>query len=269
MIKLNNTVLLLLLYTLTTSLSAAGIGVDKLSKINDIVQHQNNGWKYFSATNEGLFVSNDQGHTWQRSLESKLPATMLSETSNGLYAFVLGQGLLKFDDAKQSWQGINNQFDSQILLSLSSEANSPDRLVALNQFRKMIVSDNAGLTWYDIKGKYQPSSDAEKLGLVLFEKNCVSCHGLNDVGETNNLQSLSDQKYLKASALDDSEHAWHHTDEALIKTILNGSNRPSRMPAWKNAGIDQQMASELVAYIKSLWTQRELDCQGPKHMQCM
>lgn len=28
-------------------------------------------------------------------------------------------------------------------------------------------------------------------------------------------------------------------------------------------------ARDLVAYIKSLWTPRELDCQGPKHMECM
>ena len=33
--------------------------------------------------------------------------------------------------------------------------------------------------------------------------------------------------------------------------------------------VDNEDAHDLVAYIKSLWTQRELDCQGPKHMQCM
>jgi hypothetical protein len=41
------------------------------------------------------------------------------------------------------------------------------------------------------------------------------------------------------------------------------------MAAWKNNGLSEQNAQDLVAYIKSLWTQRELDCQGPKHMQCM
>jgi len=69
--------------------------------------------------------------------------------------------------------------------------------------------------------------------------------------------------------MNDSEHAWHHTDEAIAKTILEGSPRSPRMIAWKKAGLDQQNAQDLIAYIKSLWTQRELDCQGPKHMKCM
>ena len=61
----------------------------------------------------------------------------------------------------------------------------------------------------------------------------------------------------------------HHTDDALEKTILDGSPRTQRMAAWKNEGMTKQNVRDLIAYIKSLWTQRELDCQGPKHMQCM
>jgi len=72
-----------------------------------------------------------------------------------------------------------------------------------------------------------------------------------------------------APALDASAHAWHHTDEALVRTILDGSPRTQRMIAWKNKDLTEQNAQDLVAYITSLWTQRELDCQGPKHMQCM
>jgi hypothetical protein len=30
-----------------------------------------------------------------------------------------------------------------------------------------------------------------------------------------------------------------------------------------------QVTGHIVAYIKSLWSKRELECQGPKHMQCM
>ena len=77
------------------------------------------------------------------------------------------------------------------------------------------------------------------------------------------------ERYITAPALNASAHAWHHTDEALEKTILDGSPRAPRMAAWKNSGISTGDAQDLVAYIKSLWTRRELDCQGPKHMQCM
>ena len=34
-------------------------------------------------------------------------------------------------------------------------------------------------------------------------------------------------------------------------------------------GIHGWAMKDLVAYIKSLWSKRELDCQGQKHMQCM
>jgi len=82
------------------------------------------------------------------------------------------------------------------------------------------------------------------------------------------MQALTDKDYIRAPAMNDSEHAWHHTDEALQKTILEGSPRTDRMMPWKKAGLNEANAQDLIAYIKSLWTQRELDCQGPKHMSC-
>ncbi|MCK4710300.1 MAG: cytochrome c, partial [Gammaproteobacteria bacterium] len=172
-------------------------------------------------------------------------------------------------DPSQQWQKINNQFGSQVLLNLSGDSTSSDKLVALNQYRKLIVSENAGKDWHNINGKYKPASDSEKRGQSLFKQKCQSCHGIEGVGETYNIQSLTDKSYIRAPALNASEHAWHHTDEALVKTIMEGSSRASRMPAWKNSGLSDENANDLVSYIKSLWTQRELDCQGPKHMQCM
>jgi len=72
-----------------------------------------------------------------------------------------------------------------------------------------------------------------------------------------------------APALNASAHAWHHTDAALAEIIPEGSTRKSRMEAWKKSGVSEEDAHNLVAYIKSSWTSRELDCQGPKHMHCM
>ena len=106
-------------------------------------------------------------------------------------------------------------------------------------------------------------------GEALYYKKCQVCRGIDGVGETCNMLVLTDKNYLRAPAMNDSEHAWHHTDEALVKTILEGSPRTQRMTAWKNQGLSAQNAQDLVAYIKSLWTQRELDCQRPKHRQCM
>ena len=81
--------------------------------------------------------------------------------------------------------------------------------------------------------------------------------------------TLTDKNYIQAPALDATAHAWHYTDDALVKLILGGSVRTPRMAAWKGIGVSEHDARDLVAYIKVLWSNREFECQGPKHAQCM
>jgi mono/diheme cytochrome c family protein len=248
---------------------SAGIEIDKLPKINQITLHAGDSYRYFAATDGGLFAS-EEGHIWIRSLDSRMPATMVSKTGNGdLYAFVLGSGLLHYQDKQNSWSMVNNQFGAQAIMNLSGDSSSAEQLLALNQFGKPIVSNDGGGSWHSINGPYKPASDVERNGQTLYQQHCQSCHGIDGVGETYSLQSLTDKNYLRAPALNYSEHAWHHTDDQLVKTILEGSPRTSKMPAFGKTGLSQQNARDLVAYLKSLWTERELDCQGPKHMQCM
>jgi mono/diheme cytochrome c family protein len=262
--------MMIALSVFATLANADVIGVGKLPKINSIARHEIQGTKFFAATNEGLFVSEDNGQTWTVSSDLRLPATMVTATAGGtLYAFVVTRGLLRFNNEENRWQPVSNQLGAQVLVQLSAEFKAPTKLVALNQFGRLIVSDDAGINWHGIRGRYAARNANERRGQSLYRKNCQSCHGIEGVGETYNLQALTDKNYLRAPAMDYSEHAWHHTDEALEKTILEGSPRSERMMAWKNAGLTKQDAQNLIAYIKSLWTQRELDCQGPKHMQCM
>ena len=243
--------------------------IDKLPKISSIVIGHGEVQQYFAATAGGLYSSNDRGATWTFSGGHRLPATMVSEPTPGkMYAFVVGQGLLRLDNDSRQWQPVNNQFGSQVLVQLSAEPGNPHKLIGLNQFGKLIVSENSGTDWHSIKGAYKASNKAEVRGQALFQQFCQSCHGIDGVGETYTRQALTDKDYIRAPAMNDSEHAWHHTDEALQKTILEGSPRTERMMPWKKAGLNEANAQDLIAYIKSLWTQRELDCQGPKHMSC-
>lgn len=120
---------------------------------------------------------------------------------------------------------------------------------------------------YAVTGK-KPDPEAAKRGSTLYRQYCVSCHGIKGVGGPNVPKSIRRPDYFRPPALNDTEHTWHHTDENLIKTILDGSPRTPAMPAWKKV-ITKSQARDLVDYIKSLWTQRALECQGPKHMSCM
>ena len=265
-----------ILLTLFLALAAFGsqgaeIPLQQLPKINNFAIVDSEGEQYIAATNQGLYHSHDHGHSWRAHKTGfGLPATMVATTPDGsIYAFVVTLGLLKLDGKNNQWKTINNRFGSQVLQQLSATRWTPSRLVARNHYGKLIVSDNYGDDWHKLRGPYHPRTDAEKRGQSIYVEKCQSCHGVDGVGETYTRQVLTDKNYFMAPALDESAHAWHHTDEQLAKSILEGSPRTQRMMAWKDADVSDDDARDLVAYIKSLWTQRELDCQGPKHMECM
>ncbi len=252
-------------------LHAAELTIPELPKINDFVIVDSENEQYIAATDQGLYHSLDQGQNWRaHKVGYGLPATMVTTTADGsVYSFVVTLGLLKLDAKTNQWEQVNNRFGSQLLQQMSSSSRTPSRLVARNHYGKLIVSDNHGEDWYKLRGPYQAKSEAESRGRNIYIEKCQGCHGIDGVGETYTRQALTEKDYLIAPALDESAHAWHHTDDQLVETILEGSPRTGRMAAWKNGGVSAEDARDLVAYIKSLWTKRELDCQGPKHKQCM
>ena len=253
-----------------TSAIAETIPVNQLPQVNSFAIVDTEGEQYIAATNGGLFHSDDHGHNWSVYPGYGLPASLVTTTPQGtVYAFVLTRGLLQLNPKTNQWQEVSNEFGSQMLRQLSTTSWTPSRLVAMNQYGKFIVSSNHGIEWSGISGPYKPATSEQERGRDLYVSKCQSCHGKNGNGENYSMEALTNKEYIMAPALDASAHAWHHTDEALQKTILEGSTRTSRMAAWKNTGVSEGGSQDLVAYIKSLWTQRELDCQGPKHMQCM
>ena len=109
-------------------------------------------------------------------------------------------------------------------------------------------------------------------GEQLYTQYCVSCHGVRGVGENpDDIYAIDDNGYVIAPPMDDTGHAWHHTDAQLIQTILEGSPRNPRMMAWKNT-LTPKDSKDIIDYIKSLWsTHIRENCQGAKHMNpgCM
>jgi len=113
----------------------------------------------------------------------------------------------------------------------------------------------------------RPAPDSVIKGKVLYEKHCQTCHKKDGVGEIPMPWSVRQPDYVEAMPLDDSSHAWHHSDEQLVNTILEGTRSTKRMPAWKGT-LSKKDAQNLVAYLKSLWSDKSIACQGPKHMDC-
>ncbi|MBT3348277.1 MAG: cytochrome c [Thiotrichales bacterium] len=242
--------------------------LEQLPEKRTVIEHSSG--RRYAGTDSGLFISEDGGKQWRHSFSTPLPVTLITSLKSGdLYTFVAGKGLLKMERDTNQWTLINNKLGSQVILTLSIEDGDNSKLTARNQYGKYIISEDGGESWRREDGLPNITTAKLRAGEKLFNEKCQSCHGIAGVGETYTVEALTNTKYLMAPALDESAHAWHHTDEALIKTILEGSTRQSRMPAWGEAGVTKRDAAILVAYIKSLWGERIKGCQGAKHMSCM
>ncbi|MBN8772970.1 MAG: cytochrome C [Thiobacillus sp. 63-78] len=98
--------------------------------------------------------------------------------------------------------------------------------------------------------------DAAQLarGKTVYEKHCLECHGDAGKGQPGDWRIREADGYFPPPPLDDSAHAWHHPTAALLEVIRDGSPQgQGKMPAWKDTLSEQEM-QDVVAYIKSLWS---------------
>ncbi len=221
----------------------------------------------YSAGRGGLERSTDGGLRWQNAIDVPNATGAVTVTADGtVYAFVIGRGLLRSREPALDWQTVTNDLGEQVITQLLVDPARPERLIALTHVRNIIESLDAGQTWSKWGGEREPRSDAERRGLALYKTNCAACHGERGIGEVITDPLLADPDYLRAPALNDFTHAWHHEDEGMVKSILEGSPREPRMRGQKDV-LNSANAHDLVAYIKSLWGEKALSCQGQRHMK--
>lgn len=214
----------------------------------------------YAGTMKGVMISRDGGVGWLPASLHQIPATLVSVERDGeLYGFSWGQGFVRAREPQLTWTPVNNRFGGQAVMRL---ARNGKHLFASTNAGKVFVSADRGANWRHLTAASSPSTPAIRRGEKLFSANCQACHGEQGIGESP--QFGAEQPSL-APALDDTAHAWHHTDEQIKKTILKGLPDPSRMKGWGDR-LTEHDAEDLVAYMKSLWTPRALACQGPKHM---
>lgn len=91
-------------------------------------------------------------------------------------------------------------------------------------------------------------------GKVVYDKYCIECHGANGQGQPGDWRIRDADGRFPPPPLDSSAHAWHHPTAVLLEVIREGSpDGQGNMPAWKGKLSEQQM-QDVVAYIKSLWS---------------
>lgn len=91
-------------------------------------------------------------------------------------------------------------------------------------------------------------------GKAVYDKYCIECHGANGQGQPGDWRIRDADGRFPPPPLDSSAHAWHHPTAVLLEVIREGSPEgQGNMPAWKGKLSEQQM-QDVVAYIKSLWS---------------
>ena len=91
-------------------------------------------------------------------------------------------------------------------------------------------------------------------GKVVFEQNCVECHGAQGKGLPGDWRVRDAEGNFPPPPLDDSAHAWHHPTKVLLEVVREGSpGGAGNMPAWKDK-LSEAQIQDVVVYVKSLWS---------------
>lgn len=102
----------------------------------------------YAATAAGLSRSQDGGRTWQPLVEG-VPITMVEVMPDGtLYAFLLGQGLVRSAEDPIDLQTVSGDWAAeQYILHFAADPTNPDRMFAATQDAQVLASTDRGVTW--------------------------------------------------------------------------------------------------------------------------
>jgi photosystem II stability/assembly factor-like uncharacterized protein len=103
----------------------------------------------YAATQKGLYNSADAGKTWQPlEFDGKVVSAIETGPNGTLYAFVLGQGLMKAqEDRPKDWTVLSNGFGDAIPLHIAIDPADSKHLALTTQNNDVLESRDGGSTW--------------------------------------------------------------------------------------------------------------------------
>ena len=98
-------------------------------------------------------------------------------------------------------------------------------------------------------------------GMVVYARECATCHGANLEGAPDWKESLPDGS-LPPPPHDSSGHTWHHPDSLVLAIIADGGDPAfnSKMPAFRDKLTELERRAVL-EFIKSTWGRNEAEFQ--------
>jgi hypothetical protein len=118
-------------------------------KLIDIATAPDDAAQLYAATEAGLFLSADRGATWTPVIESVPVSTVDSGADGVVRAVDLGQGLITVGIGGEITR-VSGDLPDGYLLFLTTTSVDPLRLAALSAKGRLVVSDDAGVTWTDV-----------------------------------------------------------------------------------------------------------------------
>ena len=91
------------------------------------------------------------------------------------------------------------------------------------------------------------------LGESVFNKNCVSCHGVKGQGLATDWKVKDANGNYPPPPLNGTAHTWHHSPEQLLYTInKGGTEMGGQMPAFEKRLTEEEKWA-LIDYMYCLW----------------
>lgn len=98
-------------------------------------------------------------------------------------------------------------------------------------------------------------------GEAVYQQFCAACHGANLEGQPDWQSPLPDGSF-RAPPHDSTGHTWHHSDQAILQIIAQGSNPAfgGTMQGFAEV-IDVQDGLAVLEFIKSSWGPEQREFQ--------
>lgn len=100
----------------------------------------------YAATESGLLVSRNGGATFEE-IVAGAPVSLVEATANGVYAYVLGRGLVRADKDGADFAIVAADVGARYLLHLAADPQDPARLYAVDEGGRILASGDGGRTW--------------------------------------------------------------------------------------------------------------------------
>lgn len=120
------------------------------SRIMDLAASTSDAQRIFAATMSDLHVSDDDGLSWRPTGGARCWQPVMAVdtgTDGAVYAFSLCAGLIRGDEATNTWAVVNDRFGGCIIQHLAADPRNSAQVYAVLGCRKVLVSVDAGLTW--------------------------------------------------------------------------------------------------------------------------